>query len=123
MELTTQTRLSASVLKCSPKRVWFDPTHLSDIKEAITKADIRNMVIKGFVQVKTASRNSRGRIRLAKLQRRKGRQAGHGSRGGTANARASQKTAWINRVRKQRIFLKVLLEKNHVDTPTYRALY
>lgn len=122
MELTTQRRLAASVLHCSPKRVWFDQTHLGDIKESITKADMRGLVIKGYVQLKTAGRNSRGRIRAVLRQRRKGRQAGHGSRGGTANARASEKRAWINRVRRQRVFLKQLIGK-YIDAPTYRMLY
>lgn len=123
MELTAQRRLAAQVLKSSPKRVWFDTQHLSDIKEAITKADIRGLVIRGFVRVKPTGRNSRGRMHLRQQQRRKGRQSGHGNRRGTANARKSEKRDWINRVRKQRVFLQLLLTRKYLDPKTYRMLY
>src|SRR3989344_1805963 len=102
MELTVQRRLASEVLKCSPKRVWFDETRLSDIKEAITKQDIRGLVTKGLVQMKRPKSNSRGRARLRQAQRRKGRQRGHGSRKGVATARGPQKPARMARVRLQR---------------------
>ncbi|HLC66497.1 MAG TPA: 50S ribosomal protein L19e, partial [Candidatus Nanoarchaeia archaeon] len=123
MELTTQRRLAAAVLKCAPKRVWFDPNRLNEVKESITKADMRGMVIKGVVQVLPARSNSRGRMRQHLRQKRKGRRTGHGSRRGTANARADVKDAWINRVRKQRLFLHNLVEKKYIDSNTYRLLY
>ena len=44
MELKVQKRLSAQVMGCSEKRVIFDPARLNDIKEAITKKDIKLLV-------------------------------------------------------------------------------
>ena len=44
MKLDNQKRLAAQILKCSKKRVKFDPDRSSDIKESITKADIRNLI-------------------------------------------------------------------------------
>jgi len=52
MKLDVQKRIAASVLKCSPKRVIFDSTKLKEIKEAITRSDIRGLVIDGFISKK-----------------------------------------------------------------------
>jgi large subunit ribosomal protein L19e len=123
MELTVQRRLASEVLGCSPKRVWFDETRLSDIKEAITKQDVRGLVAKGIVQMKRAKSNSRGRARFRQAQRRKGRQRGHGSRKGLASARGPEKAAWMARVRLQRAFLQELREKKLLANEAYRELY
>ena len=123
MELTVQKRLAASVLKCSSKRVWFDETRLSDIKEGITKQDMRGLVARGFVQIKSPQGTSRGRAKLKLNQRRKGRQRGHGSRKGRATARLASKESWINRIRLQREFLNELREKKMLNNKGYRELY
>ena len=44
MKVNNQKRLAAQLLKCSEKRIRFDPDKLSDIKEAITKIDIRGLI-------------------------------------------------------------------------------
>ena len=49
MMLDLQKRMAAQVLKSSPHRIWFDPEHLNEIKEAITKSDIRGLIGKGFI--------------------------------------------------------------------------
>ena len=121
--LTTQKRLSAQILKCSPKRVKFDVNSLEDIKEAITKADIRGLINdKAIIKIQ-AEGVSRGRARKRDSQRRKGRQKGPGSRKGSRTARYPRKRAWIDRVRLQRKFLKLLRDKKVVDKKTYHDLY
>ena len=42
--LNVQKRLAAQILKCGRNRVRFDPDRLEDIKEAITKTDIRSLI-------------------------------------------------------------------------------
>lgn len=123
MQLGVQKRLASAIIGCSPKRVWFDETRLDEIKEAITKADIRGLVNKGVIQEKPASPNSRGRIRKAKIQKSKGRQKGLGSRKGKATARLSRKDSWMARIRVQREFLKSLREKALVSKSDYSKLY
>ncbi len=123
MQLGVQRRLAASVLGCSPKRVWFDETRLSEVKEAITKQDIRGLIAKGLVQMKRARGISRGRARFRQEQRRKGRQRGHGSRKGLATARQSEKSAWIARIRLQRGFIRKLRDKDMITNVAYRELY
>ena len=49
MNLIVQKRIAADILGCSKKRVVFDQERLSDIKEAITKADLRGLVSEGAI--------------------------------------------------------------------------
>ena len=44
MMLKPQKRIAAQVLKCSPKKIVFDTEKLSEIKEAITKQDIKTLI-------------------------------------------------------------------------------
>src|SRR3989344_289019 len=82
MKLKVQKRLAAQVFKISPKKVWFDDDRLEEIKEAITKADMRSLASKGIIRIKPSKEVSRGRARFRQIQRRKGKRKGHGSRKG-----------------------------------------
>lgn len=123
MELTLQKRLAASVLKCSPKRVVFNPEMLTEIKEGITKGDIRSLVKQGAITETQEAGVSRGRAKDRQQQRKKGRQRGQGSRKGTKNARSSQKRQWINRIRMQRDFLKEVRDKKLAKPEIFHDLY
>ncbi|MBI1969703.1 50S ribosomal protein L19e [Candidatus Woesearchaeota archaeon] len=123
MVLSVQRRLAAAVMRCSPKRVWMDSEHLGEIKECITKADIRGLINKGLIQETPTHGISRGRIREARAQRRKGRRSGHGSRKGSHYARVSRKQTWIYAVRIQREFLKRLRDTKKISRQDYRLLY
>ncbi|MBI2545569.1 50S ribosomal protein L19e [Candidatus Woesearchaeota archaeon] len=123
MQLTVQRRLAAYVGNCSPNRVKFSQEHLSEIKEAITKSDIRSLIKEGLIVIEPKQGTSRGRIRHNKAQRRKGRQRGTGSRKGTGNVRNHGKTAWISRIRLQRMVLRILLGRDVISKDVYRDLY
>ncbi len=123
MTLTVQKRLAASVMGCSKNRVWLDENRLDEIKEAITKADIRSLVSKGLIQEKPMKITSRGRARQKQIQKRKGRQKGHGSRKGRSTARLGRKEKWINTIRLQRMFLKMLRDKKAITPKIYKMLY
>ena len=123
MDLTTQKRLAGEILKCSPSRVKFDTTSLKDIKEAITRADIRGLIIDGAIVKQQVVGTSSAHSNLIKTQKRKGRQRGHGSRKGRAGARLDRKSNWINKIRLQRVFLKTLFSHNLIDKPSFRLLY
>ncbi len=117
-----QRRLAARILKCSPKRVFLDPTKAAEIKEAITKADIRSLIKTGAIKKTPKRGTSKSRIRKRKQTLRK-RHRGHGSRKGKQGARLPRKTAWINHIRIQRRFLKELKEQETIGKKTYRNLY
>lgn len=123
MELKTQKKLASDVLKCSPSKVKFEESMLSQIKEAITKADMRTLVKQGLITRKPDNCVSRGRARKLHAQKVKGQRKGHGSRKGTANAREDSKKIWINKVRAQRGLISELREKGLIATQTFRNLY
>src|SRR3989344_5392357 len=99
MMLKSQKRIAAQVLKCSPKKVVFDIEKLSEIKEAITKQDIKTLISDGLVKRVRGNEQSKSRSRARAVQRGKGRQRGHGSRKGTAASRLSRKKRWIGKIR------------------------
>jgi len=121
MEL--QKRLASQVLKCGPRRVRFDPSKLIEIKEAITKFDVGRLIKKGTIYKLQAKGVSKARARKIKIQKRKGRRSGHGSRKGKAGARQNPKATWVARIRAQRELLKTLRAKKYIDKKTFRILY
>lgn len=123
MILKTQKRIAAIVLNCSPKKVVFDTERLSDIKEAITKQDIKSLVSEGAIKRVRSNEQSRVRTRMRAAQRSRGRQRGQGSRKGRATARLPGKEKWMGKVRLQRSYLKQLRESESIDKKTYRDLY
>jgi len=123
MKLDNQKRLAAQVLKCSKKRVILDPDRSSEIKEAITKADIRGLIKDNAIKKVHAKGVSRGRARKKLIQKRKGKQKGEGSKKGSRGARMPKKREWINKIRAQRKLLKKLKENKIIDDKTYRELY
>ncbi|MBD3259580.1 50S ribosomal protein L19e [Candidatus Woesearchaeota archaeon] len=122
MKLTVQKRLAAQLLKCSTDRIWTDPENLETIKEAITKQDIRTLISNGLIKKKQKLGISRVRARKRLVQKRKGRQKGHGSRKGKESARLPEKKLWMTTVRMQRMFLRELKAKNLLTSANYRKL-
>lgn len=123
MKLGSQRRLAAQLLKCGEHRVWFDPARLSEVKEAITKKDIRRLINDLAVQKRPEQGVSRGRARHHEGQKRKGRRQGAAAREGSKFARVSAKRRWMDKIRTQRSFLKELKAKKIVDTTTFHSLY
>ena len=123
MKLNNQTKLAADVLNCSKKKVWLDPERLDDIKEAITKVDIRSLIKERVIRKKQTNAISRARARKILKQKRKGRQKGQGSRKGKRTARLSKKRAWINKIRAQRNLLNELRDTKKISNKEYRELY
>lgn len=117
-----QKRLAASVLKCSPHRIRFDTSLLTEIKEAITKADIRQLIKKDTIKALPARSTSRARARKIEAQKRKGRRRGVGGRKGASGARTPKKQAWMTTARKQRTLLKTLREKDLISAKNYQSL-
>ena len=123
MSLKLQKRLAASLLKVGITKIKFDQDRLSEIKDAITKSDIRKLIGKKAIEVKRINEQSRYRARLRIIQKRKGRGKGIGTRKGKKTARFPAKRAWMNKIRNQRSLLKVLKEKELLTSKVYRDLY
>ena len=123
MRLTSQKKLAGQIFKCSPQKIRMDPARLEEIKESITKDDIRALIIDNAITARKVQKSSKGRIRKNKAQKRKGRQSGQGSRKGRKRARLSKKTVWVNKIRKQRKFLRELKVKTLIAPTSFRELY
>lgn len=123
MKIGAQKRLAGSILKCSPKRIRFDTERLEEIKESITKADIKSLIKDDAISKLKETGVSRVRARKRKVQKSKGRRRGAGKKKGRKTARLPRKEAWMNRVRKQRGFIKELRENKVIDPETFRSLY
>ena len=114
--LLLQKRLAADIMKVGQSRIAMDPEHLEDIKNAITRRDIKKMISKGYIKVK------RSKIKRPKLyQKRKKR--GPGSKKGSSQAKFTKKERWMQTVRPLRKMLKELRDKGKIDTRTYRKTY
>ena len=123
MMLGVQKRLAAYVLGCSKGNVVFDTERLAEIKESITKADIRALVEQGVIRKVTERGISRARTRLVQAQKKKGKRKGHGSRKGSAGARTNKKRTWVNKVRLQRAYLQNLRAHKIIDPARFVELY
>ncbi|MBI5797563.1 50S ribosomal protein L19e [Candidatus Woesearchaeota archaeon] len=123
MNISNQREMSAKMLGVGKSKVWFNADRISEVKEAITKHDIRSLIKKKVIQRKPELHSSRVRARKRLVQRRKGRQKGPGTKKGTSTSRLGRKEAWMITVRGQRAFIKELRVKDHITVLTYRNLY
>lgn len=121
--LDVQRRLASQILKCGRNRVRFDPGRLEDIKEAITKTDIRSLIGNGAISRKRELIASNFWTKRLKKQKIKGSQRGYGSRKGRKTARLEPKRTWINKIRLQRNFLKSLRDNGTINSFDYHELY
>ena len=118
-----QKRLASQILNCSEKRVKFDSQRLADIKEAITKTDIRQLVAEKAITKIPEKGVSRGRARAIKVQKSKNQRKGRGSRQGKHTARLPKKESWMNKIRSQRKFIQEIKEKKIISNETFRKVY
>jgi large subunit ribosomal protein L19e len=122
-DLSAQKRLAADVLDVGKNRVWFDPEAQGEIAEAITRADIRDLVDDGTIQAEVAQGNSKGRARERAAKRAYGHQKGPGTRKGKKGARQDSKEQWQDQIRAQRRKLRELRDEGELTPSEYRELY
>ena len=123
MNVKIQKRLASELLKVGVKKVVFDKDKLPEIKEAITKKDIRNLIGNGIISAKKKRGVSRYKARRILIQKRKGRRSGEGSRRGKSGARLARKKQWMLAARIQRYFIKDLRDKGMISRLDYRNMY
>ncbi len=122
-DLYNQKRLAAKVADVGIGKISLDQSRVDDIKEAITKADVRSLIKQGAIKVKKSKIPSRHRARKRGIQKKKGRQRGEGKRKGRFGARAPKKREWINKIRLLRRTLNVMKDKEQISRKDYRMLY
>ncbi|SDX98916.1 50S ribosomal protein L19e [Halobellus clavatus] len=122
-DLKAQKRMAADVLDVGKDRVWFDPDEQSEIAEAITREDIRDLIEEGTIRAKDAKGNSKGRARERAAKRAYGHRKGPGSRKGRSGGRKNSKDEWVSRIRAQRRRLKELRDDGPLTPTEYREAY
>jgi large subunit ribosomal protein L19e len=123
MKLDKVRRMAVRILKTGSKNVWMDPEKFEDLKNCMTKEDVREQISKGSIKKKASFGQSTGRARKMKIKRKKGRKRGFGKRKGTLKARMQKKKSWVRAVRSQRKFLMALREKKKVSKKQYSKVY
>lgn len=109
-----QRRLAADILKVGQTKVWMDPAKAKDIEQAITRADVRRLILKKYI------RRLPEKVRMRKERGEKRR--GQGSRRGSKNSVVSSKTRWMQTVRALRGELKSLKQSKSIGNETYKQM-
>ncbi len=122
-DLSTQKRLAADVLDVGTNRIWLDPAAQSEIAEAITREDVRELVEQGTIRAEEPSGNSRGRARKRNEKRAAGHRSGPGTRKGRAGARSDPSDEYRNGIRALRRTLRELRDDGTLSRSQYRQLY
>ena len=122
MNLSSQRQIAAKLLKCGVNRVFIDSS-APNVNTAITRRDIRNLITRGYVRKKPEVSTSRFRARELAKKKHHGQRKQEGSRKGTSNARVSEKTTWIMKVRALRRYLLGLKKKGALNAEVYRKMY
>ncbi len=123
MDLKSQKRISSRVLKCGLSRVWFDPSRINDIANAITSTDIKKLIGEGVIKAERKKGLSSYRKKKNLQQKKKGRRKGRGKRKGSLGTRKERKRAWISRVRAIRKLLGELRDNGKIKKEDYRKIY
>lgn len=117
----SQKKIAAEILKCGVNRVKIENT--KEVKEALTRNDIRNLIRKGLIKKTLKKSISKVRARKIREQKKKGRRKGIGSRKGTKKTKNPKKKNWINKIRPLRKMLCELRDKEKIERKTYRKLF
>jgi len=109
MNLTNKKELAAKVLKVGKGRIYFVEENLGEIKEAITRQDIKDLHSAGAIQIKEIS----GRRKVVKRKNRR--------RTGKIKKKVNnRKREYMTITRKLRTYIKHLLKTDTIDRETYK---
>jgi large subunit ribosomal protein L19e len=111
MNLSKKKQLAAKTLKVGKNRIIFNQNSTAEIKEAITKQDIKTLFEEGIISIKPI----KGRRKLIRRTRRKGP-------GKIKNKINYRKQVYVKLVRKLRKYLKELKIKNEITLELYKEL-
>lgn len=121
MDMGSQKRIAARIMKCGVSRVKIKPSE--EVEEALTREDIRGLIQKGLVWKVQKKGTSKFASKKKLKQKKKGRMRGPGKRKGTKGARKNDKTKWIEKVRSLRSLLADLRAKGQITRRDYGLLY
>jgi large subunit ribosomal protein L19e len=116
--LTAKKTMAAKVLDVGVNKVWFDPSRLPEIKEAITKQDIADLIKDKAIKKKPNKGVKRRAGKLKLKRKRKGRRRNDGK----IKFRI-KKQDYHKRIRKLRNFLKTFKINKKITNEQYTQAY
>ena len=108
MNLSKKKELAAKTLKVGKNRLCFSNEHLPEIKEAITKQDIRDLHAEGIITIKPV----KGRKKIKKRKTRRGP-------GKIKKKVRKRKQVYVKITRKLRTYLKILKSRGVISNELY----
>jgi large subunit ribosomal protein L19e len=108
MNLTKKKELAAKALKVGKNRIRFDVESLNQIKEAITKEDIKGLSVEGIISVKPV----KGRKKVTKRKTRRGP-------GKIKKKVNNRKQVYVKITRKLRAYIMRLRDKRIIESDLY----
>ena len=117
--LELQKRIAASVLKIGKSRVWFDPSRIDDIREAITKDDIRALIKEKAIKKMPKKGRKRRAGKLRQKRKRKGRRRGFGKKKKIVKKR---KKDYMIKIKNLRKYIKQLKNEGIINAKESRRL-
>jgi large subunit ribosomal protein L19e len=121
MDMSSQKKIAARIMKCGVSRVRIRPGE--EVDEALTREDIRGLIQKGMIWSIQKKGTSKFASKKRLEQKKKGRSRGPGKRKGTKGARKNDKTKWIEKVRPLRRMLSEMKEGGQITVQDYGVLY
>ena len=122
VDLSNKKRMVSEVLGVGKSRVRLDPEASEQLQDAITRESIRGWLSAGFIWVEPKKGNSRGRVRLRRMKRKR-RGLGQGSKKGAQGSRVGKKSVWVAQVRMLRHILKVKRDRGDISKQDFKKLY
>jgi len=111
MNLSKKKNLASKVLNVGKKRIKFTQENLNEIKEAITKQDIKDLKERGLIEIKPI----KGRKKIKKRKTRRGP-------GKIKKNVYKRKKEYVKLTRKLRNYIKELKEKNKISNEKYKEV-
>ena len=111
MKLSKKKELAAKTLGVGKNRIVFKIENLSEIKEAITRQDIRSLKNEGIISIKPI----KGRRKIGKRKSRKGP-------GKIKKKVNTRKQTYVKLTRKLRGYLVSLRDRRYIDRDVYLSL-
>ena len=122
VNLRTKKLLVSRMYGVGVNRVTFDPEHLDDVADAITRENVRSLITANTIKIKGITGTSKGRAHLKKIQKKK-RGVKQGSKKGRKGARVGKKEVYVTKVRSLRYRLKIAKDRKEITNKEFWALY
>ena len=110
MNLKQKKKIASRLLGVGMTRIVFDQERLSEIKESITKQDIRDLYADGAIKI----REKHGRRKIERKKRRR--------TGSIKHKVSTRKEDYMNKIRKLRKYLVHIRKNNQIKREDYAKL-